>query len=80
MPAHKQVVIKVLGIDHPNVVTLISYDARGAWVIDKSLALELKALAKEQGLQGFLGTNPAVFVPLPRIEWMMTDSQHIPST
>ncbi len=68
----RDAVLKLLGIEHPVHVKLRVIDSGGVWVVDKSLALELKKLAKAEGLEIFLGESPSIFFPHSRIEWIMS--------
>jgi hypothetical protein len=73
--ANKKAVLKIVGMDHPIHVKLHLLNADGVLVIEKSLALELKKLAKSEGLEGFLGETPLIFFPHCRIEWMMVSAE-----
>jgi len=70
--ANRDAILKIIGIDHPVRVKLHLINADGVLVIDKSLALQLKALAKAEGLEDFLGNAPLIFFPHCRVEWIMT--------
>lgn len=70
----RQAVLKIVGVDHAVHVKLRVIDAGGVWVVDKSLALELKKLAKSEGLEGFLGDSPSIFLPHARVEWILTQT------
>ena len=70
----RDAVLKLLGIDHPVHVKLRVIDGGGVWVVDKSLALQLKKHAKSEGLEGFLGDLPSIFFPHSRVEWILTQT------
>ena len=75
--ANKDVLLKVVGIEHTFITKLSSVEEDGIWVQHAGLISELKNLAKHEGMPIFLGKNPAVFVPFARLEWMMVAGEHI---
>jgi hypothetical protein len=77
--AHKEVFIKLVGLDHPRAVRFIASEDGGVWVKDEALALELTTLTAQPGLPTFLGKPAAVFVPFSQLQWMMCPTAAVQS-